>query len=62
MRTIRSSEPSHAASRIRFVLWQLMAMVASVACLVASGVAFAAERVIAANVLTGWAVLYGAPS
>ena len=38
-----------------------MAMVASVACLVASGVAFAAERVIAANVLTGWAVLYGAP-
>ena len=45
-------------SRIRFVLWQLMAMVASVACLVASGVAFAAEPITAANVLTGWAALY----
>jgi hypothetical protein len=48
-------------SRIRFVLWQLMAMIASVACLVASGVAFAAEPITAANVLTGWAALYGAP-
>ena len=47
-------------SRIRFLLWQLMAIVASVACLVASGVALAAEPITAANVLTGWTALYGA--
>jgi hypothetical protein len=47
--------------RIRVVLWQLMAFVASVACLTASGVAFAAAPITATNVLTGWAALYGAP-
>jgi hypothetical protein len=48
-------------SRIQFVLWQFMALVASVACLTASAVAFAAEPITAANVLTGCAALYSAP-
>jgi hypothetical protein len=47
--------------RIRFVLWQVMAFVASVACLTASGIAFAAEPITATNVITAWAALYGAP-
>jgi hypothetical protein len=47
--------------RIRFVLWKLMAVVASVAFLTASGVAFSAEPSTDANFFTGWATLYGAP-
>jgi hypothetical protein len=46
---------------IRFPLWRLMVVIAAVACLTASPVAFSAEPAIAATVLTGWAALYGAP-
>ena len=47
--------------RFRFVLREVMAFIASVACLTASGVAFAAVPITATNVLTAWAALYGAP-
>lgn len=46
---------------IRFLLWRVMAVVASAACLSASAAALTAEPSSVANVVTGWAALYGAP-
>jgi hypothetical protein len=48
--------------RVQYSIWRLMAVVGIAACSTGAVRAFSAEPNTAANVLTGWAALYGIPA